>query len=289
MTKKRTSKRGLGKGLQALFPEADFSARDGIVHLKVSDIRPSPLQARREFDEEKLEELARSIAAHGVLQPVVVRSVIGGYELVAGERRWRACRAAGLETIPAVIRELSDREMMEIALIENLQREDLNPLEEALAFRTLIEEFGLTQEELSGRIGKSRSHIANTMRLLNLPQEIQEHVSRGTISMGHARALLGLEDPDKQREACRTVVEKRLSVRETEALVRRLAAGTKRREGRRKRQREPYITALETTLQETLGTKVQILPGKRKGKIEIEYYTDEDLERICRILGVLLS
>ncbi len=288
MAKKANTKRGLGKGLQALFSENESVQEDGVIEIRVSDIRPNKFQPRQDFSEDKLEELARSISLHGVLQPVVVRDVIGGYELVAGERRWRACKLAGLEIIPAIIRDFSDSEMMEIALIENLQREDLNPLEEAAAYRRLLDEFGLTQEELSQRIGKSRSHIANILRLLQLPPEIQDYVSRGTISMGHARTLLGLEKAAQQLEACRLVVERCLSVRETEALVQRLKAGNKSRK-ERPVEKEPYIMALESSLQENLGTKVQIRPGKQKGRIEIEYYTEDDLERICRLLGISYS
>jgi ParB family chromosome partitioning protein len=290
MAKKTNTKRGLGKGLQALFPESEFVQGDkNVIEIPVGEIRPNNLQPRREFDQGKLEELTNSIAAHGVLQPVVVRTVIGGYELVAGERRWRASKAAGLDTIPAVVREFSDGEMMEIALIENLQREDLNPLEEAAAYNTLLEEFGLTQEELSQRLGKSRSHIANILRLLLLPAEIQEHVSRGTITMGHARALLGLDRTDKQVEACRYVIKKGLSVRETEALVRRLNLGSREKKKGRRQEKESYLVEIEANLQESLGTKVQILPGKQKGRIEIEYYTEDDLERICRMLGIGVS
>ncbi|MGI6143042.1 MAG: ParB/RepB/Spo0J family partition protein [bacterium] len=288
MAKKANTKRGLGKGLQALFSENESVQEDGVIEIRVSDIRPNKFQPRQEFSEDKLEELARSISLHGVLQPVVVRDVIGGYELVAGERRWRACKLAGLEIIPAIIRDFSDSEMMEIALIENLQREDLNPLEEAAAYRRLLDEFGLTQEELSQRIGKSRSHIANILRLLQLPPEIQDYVSRGTISMGHARTLLGLEKAAQQLEACGLVVERGLSVRETEALVQRLKAGNRSRK-ERPVEKEPYIMALESSLQENLGTKVQIRPGKQKGRIEIEYYTEDDLERICRLLGISFS
>lgn len=286
MTKKRNTKRGLGKGLQALFPEEILAPDDNVVEIKVSDIRPNHLQPRREFEPEKIEELASSIAAHGVLQPIVVRSVIGGYELVAGERRWRASKAADLATIPALVRELSDGEVMEIALVENLQREDLNPLEEATAYATLLKEFGLTQEELSHRIGKSRPHIANTLRLLRLPEEIREIVSRETISMGHARALLSVDNEVQQLEACRSIVEKGLSVRETEVLVRRLTGGGRTRSKRRRREKEPYLVEIESRLEENLGTKVQIRPGKQRGKIEIEYYTDDDLDRICILLGV---
>lgn len=195
MKAKRSEKRGLGKGLGALIPVAEPEDEETVREINIEDIRPNSFQPRRAFDEEKLAEMAESVRTHGILQPVVVRSIIGGYELVAGERRWRAAQLAGLVRIPAVIRELSEGEMMEVALIENIQREDLNPLEEAEAFKILLTEFGLTQEELAQRVGKSRSHIANILRLLNLTPEVQSYVSRGTITMGHARALLALSEP----------------------------------------------------------------------------------------------
>ncbi|MGI6575116.1 MAG: ParB/RepB/Spo0J family partition protein [bacterium] len=288
MTTKKNSKRGLGKGLQALFAEIEEKDSNlAPVELPLKDIRAGTLQPRKEFSQEQIEELSRSIATYGVLQPIVVRRVIGGYELVAGERRWRAARMAGLSSIPAIVREFNDGEAMEVALIENLQREDLNPLEEAEAFQVLLNEFNLTQEDLSHRIGKSRSHIANTIRLLNLPQEIQKHVSRGTITMGHARALLALEEPVRQLAACQTIVDKSLSVRETEALVRKMVGDKEKKKKRSKRQekREPYIVEIEANLQEILGTKVEIRAGNKKGRIEIEYYSEEDLERIYRLLG----
>ena len=193
MKAKQKPKRGLGKGLSALIPaKEESSTEEGVQEINIKEIRPNRFQPRHDFDEEKLAELAESVRVHGILQPIVVRAVIGGYELVAGERRWRAAQLAKLSSIPAVVRELSEAEMMEIALIENIQREDLNPLEEAEALQRLLTEFGLTQEELARRIGKSRSHIANTLRLLNLTPEVQSYVSRGTISMGHARALLAI-------------------------------------------------------------------------------------------------
>lgn len=283
MARKKEEKRGLGRGLAALIPTAE-PGDEPVREVPVGQIRPNGFQPRRVFDEEKLAELAESVRAHGILQPVVVRAVIGGFELVAGERRWRAAQMAGLDRVPVVVRELSDAEMMELALIENLQREDLNPLEEAAAYQRLLDEFGLTQEELARRVGKSRSHIANTIRLLNLPSEVQESVSRGTISMGHARALLGLEDQALEVEVCRRVSEKGLSVRETENLVRSLL--TKKKAGQRKKEErlDPWLNEVANSLKRALATQVRIRPGKRGGKIEIEYYSAEDLERLAELL-----
>jgi len=220
------------------------------------------------------------------VQPLVVRPASDGYELVVGQRRLRAARMAGLEQVPVVVAELDDVEMVQVALIENLQREDLNPIEEAESYRRLVEEFGVTQEELAEALGRSRPSISNTMRLLNLHPEVQAIVSRGTISMGHARALLAIEDPVLQKEACKRVVEQDLSVRETEGLVRRVLA-TGRLDGKekkRERPRDPEIVSLEERLRRAFGTQVRILPGKKKGKIEIEYYSDEDLERILALV-----
>ncbi|HHT70560.1 MAG TPA: ParB/RepB/Spo0J family partition protein [Firmicutes bacterium] len=281
MKAKRSEKRGLGKGLGALIPVAEPEDEETVREINIEDIRPNSFQPRRAFDEEKLAEMAESVRTHGILQPVVVRSIIGGYELVAGERRWRAAQLAGLVRIPAVIRELSEGEMMEVALIENIQREDLNPLEEAEAFKILLTEFGLTQEELAQRVGKSRSHIANILRLLNLTPEVQSYVSRGTITMGHARALLALSEPRAQLAACRQVVEKGLSVRETEELLRRVPA----KPAQKKRiPPDPGLLELETRIRRALSTKVRIRPGRKGGKIEIEYYSAEELERLAALL-----
>lgn len=281
MKAKRSEKRGLGKGLGALIPVAEPEDEETVREINIEDIRPNSFQPRRAFDEEKLAEMAESVRTHGILQPVVVRSIIGGYELVAGERRWRAAQLAGLVRIPAVVRELSEGEMMEVALIENIQREDLNPLEEAEAFKILLTEFGLTQEELAQRVGKSRSHIANILRLLNLTPEVQSYVSRGTITMGHARALLALSEPRAQLAACRQVVEKGLSVRETEELLRRVPA----KPAQKKRiPPDPGLLELETRIRRALSTKVRIRPGRKGGKIEIEYYSAEELERLAALL-----
>jgi len=266
-------------------PAVEAQGDEPVREVPVKEIRPNSFQPRRVFDEEKLAELAESVRAHGVLQPVVVRAVIGGFELVAGERRWRAAQLAGLERVPVVVRELSDAEMMEIALIENLQREDLNPLEEATAYQRLLQEFGLTQEELARRLGKSRSHIANIIRLLNLPAGVQEYVSRGTISMGHARALLALEDAELQNQVCRQVVTKNLSVRETENLIRSLLTRKKQQKKKKPAALDPWMVEVETNLKHALATQVRIKPGRRGGRIEIEYYSTEDLERLTGLLA----
>ncbi|WP_371365041.1 Stage 0 sporulation protein J [Sporomusa rhizae] len=288
------NKRGLGRGLDALFsapgaPQAT-EGNEPVNEIAIKEITPNQHQPRRDFDEEALAELAQSIKQHGVIQPVVVRKTLSGYELVAGERRWRASQIVGLKQIPAVVREYTDSEMMEIALIENLQRRDLNPIEEAMAFRSLMEEFGLTQEEVSRRIGRSRSMIANIVRLLNLHPEIQEFVSRGTLTMGQARPLLALENPEVQLDAAKQIIEEDLSARDAEELVRRIAA---RRPVKKvepvneeeENNRQFFMNEFEDRLKVILGTQVRIKPGKLKSKIEIEYYSDEDLERIMEMLS----
>ena len=212
------SKKGLGRGIGALIPGIDPADRErlGVVELEIGVIRPNPDQPRKEFDEVRLEELALSIKEHGIVQPILVRKVGDGYEIVAGERRWRAAQLAGLTKVPALVREFSDAERMEIALIENLQREDLNPMEEAEAYRTLMESFGLTQEALAQRLGRSRSQVANTLRLLQLPAQVQDEVRAGRLSMGHAKVLCGVEDPARVVALAEMVIAKGLSVRELE-------------------------------------------------------------------------
>lgn len=281
------SKKGLGKGLQALISEASLDVHESLVEVEVSRIHPNPKQPRRVFDEEKLLELAASIKEHGVVQPVLLRRVGADYELVAGERRWRAAQKAGLATIPAVIRDFTEAQTMEIALIENLQREDLNPIEEALAYRTLLEEFGLTQEELAQRLGKSRPQISNTLRLLSLSQEIQEELSAGRLTMGHAKVLLGLEERAVQDRLARRIMAEGLSVREAEELVKSAGSGRPRPAANRKSQSiDPGLIDFEERLRQALGTPVKILPGTPRGRIEINYYGVEDLERIVgTILG----
>ncbi|MFO7171752.1 MAG: ParB/RepB/Spo0J family partition protein [Bacillota bacterium] len=280
------SRRGLGKGLRVLIPESPVE-KENVQEIEVARIRPNPHQPRQAFDEAKLAELAASIREHGVVQPVLVRPVESGYELVAGERRWRAAQMAGLERIPAIVRELTPAQVMEIALIENLQREDLNPLEEAEAYRRLIEEFQLTQEELARRLGKSRSQIANTLRLLNLPESVRQRLAAGTLTVGHAKVLLGLTDPGEQERLADRVEREQLSVRQLEALI---ARGGRRRGSRALRQptdgaaRSADLMALEAALRVRLGTPVRILPGQPKGKIEIAYYGEEDLARIYDLI-----
>lgn len=279
------SKKALGKGVQAIFqsmPALEPQQDESVIEITVSDIYPNPFQPRKSFDQEKLDELASSIQQYGVIQPVVVRRTTKGYELVAGERRWRAAQMAGLKVIPVVIRDYSDSEMMEIALIENLQRENLNPIEEGLSYRRLIEDFGLTQEEVAKKLGRSRSLIANTIRLLQLPPQIQEYVSRGTLTMGHAKALLSLPDSQTQWEVANRVIEEDLNVRDIEDIVRKVCNKTKKTV-KREANREIALIEAEERLKCFFGTQVKIKPGKLKGKIEIEYYNQEDLERILEI------
>jgi ParB family chromosome partitioning protein len=246
---------------------------------------PNPFQPRRVFDEEALAELSQSIQQYGLLQPIVVRKTMSGFELVAGERRWRAAKLAGMELIPAIVKDYSDGEMTEIALIENLQRENLNPIEEAMAYRKLMDQFGLTQEEVSQKIGRSRSMIANMVRLLNLPEEVREHVSRGTLTTGQVRPLLALEEGDLQIKGAEIIIENDLTARDAENLVKKLAANHNLPEELEQKQRdqedkEYYLMEAEDRLKLLFGTQVKIKPGKMKSKIEIEYYSNEDLERI---------
>lgn len=276
------AKQRLGKGLNALIPEMPEAGGQGVQEINISEITPNRNQPRQNFDKEKLEELAQSIMQHGIVQPVLLRKIDRGYEIVAGERRWRAARIAGFKTIPAVIKELDDRQVMELALIENLQREDLNPLEEAEAYRKLVEEFGLTQEEISSAVGKSRSAIANTMRLLNLSQEVQQLIRDNKISAGHARVLVPL-DLKEQQLIIEKILKSDLSVRETEKLASKIING-KKTVGGKKKEKQPWIVEIENTLGEYLGTRVQIVPGKKKGRLEIEYYNAGDLERILELI-----
>lgn len=275
--------KGLGRGLKALIPTTPEGAAEDaeIVELPLERITPSRYQARQDFDEDSIRELASSIKEHGVMQPVVVRPVGEDlYELVVGERRWRACRQAGLETIPAVIRRVDDRTSGEMMLVENIQREDLNPVEEALAYRRLIEEFHLTQEEVASRVGKSRSFIANSLRLLQLPEGVRSLLGQGKLSVGHGKVLLGIPDPAGQEMLAREIVEKGLTVREAEKAVQRLLKEGGSRQKAREKKKDVELAAVEDRLRERLGTKVRIRPGRRGGRIEIEYYGRDDLERL---------
>ena len=278
-------KTGLGKGLSALISVASEPPRETLkeaakTEVDIDRIAPSPFQPRRTFDDAKLQELATSIRHQGIIQPLVVRPKGEHFELIAGERRWRAALKAGLSKVPIVVREASDHDALQLALIENLQREDLNPIEEANGYRRLQEEFHWSQEEVAEKVGKSRPAIANAMRLLSLPSEVQQEVASGNLPAGQARALLGLQSEPIILTAYREVIAKALSTRETEKLVRNLKLGRRRR--RELPGLDPDLRSLGEELQRALGTKVRIMPKARsnKGKIEIEYYTLADLERI---------
>jgi ParB family chromosome partitioning protein len=282
----------LGRGLEALIPPVDTAMvlpetpRGGTLELSVDEIVANPYQPRTHFDDEAIQELAASIRATGVLQPVLVRRnpVAAGYQLVAGERRLRATVIAGLKKIPAIVKDVADREMMELSLVENIQRENLNPIEEAKAYQTLVKELGLTHDQISERVGKQRVSITNSMRLLGLPDEVQEMVSRETLSAGHARALLAIDKSVDQLAAARYVQSKGFSVRRTEAFVRRKLRRM------HSRPRTPKLDGLrewEIRLQQKFATHVAITPGRKGGKVEFEYYGQEDLERLFEAWGVL--
>lgn len=281
------NKKRLGKGLDALLSKSQGEKREHeIKDISVEKIKPNPFQPRDRFTEESLEELANSIEKKGILQPVTVREVqYDKFQLVTGERRWRAAKIADLEFIPAIIRDFEDEEMMEVALIENLQREDLNPIEEAYAYQKMINKFDITQKEVAERVSKSRSAIANTLRLLKLPPSVQEIVSRETISMGHARALLPL-DADKQRELAQKIVEKDLSVRETEGLVKKhLEKNKKQKKNKKKKELEPKWIKARELLAEKLGLDVDIKDKFSKKVITISCKDYEEMEKIISKLG----
>ncbi|MFC7678959.1 ParB/RepB/Spo0J family partition protein [Paenibacillus sp. GCM10028914] len=274
----------LGKGLDALIPSLSINEDDKVVDIPLSQLRANPYQPRKTFNEEAIQELAESIRQHGVIQPIIVRSVLKGYEIIAGERRFRASQYCGKATVPAVVRSFSDQQVMEIALIENLQRENLNAMEVAVAYQGLMEQFSLTQEELSLKVGKSRSHIANFLRLLSLPEEVKENVSRGTLSMGHARAIVGLKDPVLVKQLAKQCVEQEWSVRELEEAVKNLDRKSDDKDKVKVKRRDPYIDHLEENLRERFKTTVKIKHNKDKGKIELNYYSKQDLERLLELL-----
>jgi ParB family chromosome partitioning protein len=273
-------KNGLGKGLGALIRENEHDINSSVTELKITELEANQNQPRRFFDDQALQDLSGSIKEHGVVQPIIVRKLDDSYQIVAGERRWRAARLAGLKTVPVIIKDYSNVQVMEIALIENLQRQDLNSIEEALAYKSLIEEHDMTQEEISEKIGKSRSAIANTLRLLNLPEEIKNMVVHGKISAGHARALLAIEDKKKQMEIAQKIIDQQLNVRDIEKLVMQ----KENKEEKKENKKNVEIIELEERLKNTFATKVNIIHKKNKGKIEIEYYSNDDLERILELL-----
>lgn len=269
----------LGKGLGALINVEEES----IEQLSIDECRTNPYQPRKTFDADAIEELKISILEYGIIQPLIVRKSIKGYEIVAGERRFRAAREAGLKEIPAIIKDFDDKKMMEIALLENLQREDLTVIEEALAYKNLINELHLTQEELSNKLGKSRSHIANTMRLLSLPDDIIIFISNGELSMGHGRALLGLKNKEQLHSLVDKIRKNNLNVRQVEQMINELNK-QKPLIKKKKKQKDLFIQQQETKLREVLGTNVNIQKTKNKGKIEIEFYTTDELERLISML-----
>lgn len=293
-------KKGLGRGLDSLIinnnplfdstDETDTGNKTGVLMVDIYKVEPDRQQPRKEFDEEKINELSLSIQQHGILQPLLVQSITGSdgqsyYQIIAGERRWRAAKKAGLDKIPVIVKEFNPDEIFEISLIENIQRQDLNPVEEAEAYERLLLEYGMTHEQLANKIGKSRSSITNSTRILNLETEVRNMVSSGELSLGHAKVLMGVEDKDKQKALAKIVAEQGLSVRALEALVTKEGATPKKKEKVEKGETKSWIyEGLEDELREILGTKVNFVTGGKKKKLEIEYYTDEDLEHIMDII-----
>lgn len=284
------ARKALGRGLGALLSaEGTATATEDPNTISINLIDPSPLQPRGVFDEAKLNELAQSITANGVVQPLIVRPKQDRFELIAGERRWRAAQLAGLTRVPAIVRQVSDDKVLELALIENIQREDLNPIEEARAYKNLIDTVGLTQEVVAERVGRDRSYVTNFLRLLRLPDDLQELVQRGRLSTGHARTLLGLPDVAAQRRLARKIIEGDLSVRATEKTVRQLTepkSGRANKQARGHSVSDPNVRAAETRLRRHFGTQVRIVQasGSTAGRIELEYYDQADLDRIYALL-----
>ncbi len=275
----------LGRGLEALIPTEVQGSKERVQTLKIQQIQASKFQPRQTFAKEKIEELAQSIKEKGVIQPVLVRAIEGDrYELIAGERRLRAVQHLGLEEIPAIVRRVADADVLEMAIIENIQREDLNAIEEAKAYRRLSMEFGFTQDAVAERVGKDKSSISNLLRILNLPEKIQEYVTQDLITFGHAKALLAFVDPQKQLQVSEQIIKKGLSVRQIEAMTQRKTL----RSASRIVTKDLDVKYLEEKLQHKLGTKVRVIHGKKRGRLEIDYYSLEDLDRVLKILGVQL-
>ncbi|MGK4125623.1 ParB/RepB/Spo0J family partition protein [Limosilactobacillus vaginalis] len=288
---------GLGRGIEAIFEENDFNEindNETVQDVKLSLIRPNPYQPRRTFDQKALRELASSIQESGVFQPIILRQPdpkLKRYELIAGERRFRASKLAKQTTIPAIIRTMSDEKMMEVAVLENLQREDLTPLEEAQAYQTLMDKLSLTQAQVAERLGKSRPYIANYLRLLGLPNEIKELVSAGKLSMGQARTLLGLKDRKQLVKLAKQAVEKNLTVRQLEELVAQMNGTAEKKRAKRRQRKPAYVREAESQLQSKFGTKVAVAPSRKKnaGKIEIPYTSADDFNRILEVLNISLD
>jgi len=283
------AKRVLGRGLNALIPEKssqtqgqilESKVRQAVANIPIEKIKDNKYQPREDFGQDALKELATSIKEKGFIQPVLVREQQGGYELIAGERRFRAAQMLNLKEIPVIIKDVSDLDSLELSIIENVQREDLNPIDQAKAYKRLLDEFNLTQEAVSDTIGKDRTTVANILRLLKLPQKIQEYVSRGTLSMGHAKAILGLETESRQMRLSTKVIKDGLSVRDTERYAKKISIPSKKKVI----EKDPNLGSIEEKLRDLFGTKVKIIKGKRGGKLEIEFYSDSDLERILTLL-----
>lgn len=290
--------RGLGKGLEALFSNSEIDTKEisiekteesqekGISYIDINDIKPNENQPRKAFDEEKLDELAVSIKEHGLIQPVILRKVKKGFEIVAGERRWRACRKAGLKEIPCIVKDLTDEENALLAIIENMQREDLNPIEEAEGINQMITSFGMTQEQVSKSVGKSRPYITNSLRLLKLPEQIRDMVSQGKLTTGHARAIAGVSNGEKQIKLAEYAVKEEISVREMEKLIKE-ENSAKKKAPRKRNEKDADVKRVEEDLKQIMGTKVSLNQSGKKGKIEIEYYSREELERLIELLKTL--
>jgi ParB family chromosome partitioning protein len=277
------SKRGLGKGLEALIPKVEQKEKGFILEIEVENLTPNLFQPRKNFNKEKMEELKESIKKHGIIQPIVVRKMANGYEIIAGERRLKAAKEIGLKKIPAIIKSINNEKSLEIALVENIQREDLNPVEQANAFKRLIDEFNLTQQELAEVTGKSRTLVTNTIRLLKLNPEIQKNISEGKISFGHAKLLLSIEGEEVQKAVCERIIVNDLSVRDTEHLIRNIEKAQKK-QFKVKNITIERFPDVEGKLRDVLGTKINILYDGKKGKISIEFYSKEDLRRIAGLL-----
>ncbi len=282
-----SKKFSLGKGLGALIPEESINKEksDNLL-VPLNKIKSNSEQPRKNFDADKIVELAESIKHHGIIQPLILKKVQDEYIIVAGERRWRAAKSLGLKEVPAIIMDLSDKQVLEISLIENIQRQDLNPIEEAMAYKKLLSDFKLTQEELSKRIGKSRTAITNSMRLINLDERVQVYLIEGVISEGHGRALLAIADGDIQYELSQRVIDEKLSVREIERIVKNLLTDNDKSKEKTTKELNSYYRDIRDRLQEYFGTKVNLSNKKNRGKIEIEYYSEEDLQRILDIINL---
>jgi ParB family chromosome partitioning protein len=277
--------KALGKGLEALIPgvtlsDGDVIINDSISHVRLDNIIPNKYQARHYFNEEKITELANSIKTSGLVHPLLLRKCEGGYELIAGERRWRAAKAAGLSDVPAIIKDVNDAEMFELSLVENIQREDLNPLEEAEAYKQLMDNFNLSQEDLSKRIGKDRSSVANMLRLLKLPSEVKSQILNGNLSAGHAKAIMGLESFEDQESMAKRIFGEKLSVRDTEEVVKKL----RKIDITTTKHKNVHVLEAEEELQRILGAHVNIKYRRGKGKIEVKFYSDDDLQRIMNVM-----